>query len=304
MNAKTQIAQAVSNNYKPRSKITNKVKSEVLVFAWRIRRDAAKQWNCKVTDVLMCECLKTAHNLKDFNTKEDEQKAHTENLISLVNSGLKNKTFESKDLAIIVMMFYLGKVMPPAKEKLDISQFRGMILTIPNGQNLIKNRTKPIIESDAATIKRFIKFAGDERYEVRTYLNYVVKNDKYFIACNGHRYVMKPRRTITPEGLTYFRENGEPAPANIVNEMQQKGIDQMVINLSETPTTQTVYNLNVDNLIAYLKGIKSLEKLINIKDIRVPIQIEEETRCFNLNYLLDALISCRLELLFIVKTMS
>jgi hypothetical protein len=270
----------------PAKKMTKQDKSQVLILAWRIRRDAAKKWFCKTTDILMNECVKTAHHLKDFFKLE----TYKANLIEIVNRGIKSY-FTDEDLEIIVKSFFEGKIKTTAKTRLNLSQFKNFVLNIPNGQERIK-RNKTSLDDEAATIKRFSKIAGNPKYEVRNYLNYVMKNDKYFIACNGAQFAIKPRRTITPQGCIYVDAENEQITEETFNAFTVKDIDEKIMSFLDEPETNTQYNINAPRLIAYLETIKSLEKLIDIKDIRIPIQIGEITRAFNLDYLLRALRNC------------
>jgi len=268
MSTKTQIAQAVSNSYKPRYKITKQAKSEVLIYAWKIRKNAAQELHCNATEILMSVCLKIAHRLKDFSNKEDEKKAHT---------------------ATLVKNFFNGE-KPDPKKKLKLSQFKGIILEIPNGQERIK-KTKPIIDNEDNTVKRFGKIAAD-KYETRLYLHFIMKNDKYIIACNGHQFGAKPRRTIAPQGCIFVNKENEEISQATLESLTIKDIDQTIMKFLDDPEVESIYRINATRLIAYLENVKSLEKLIEIKDIRIPIQIGEITRGINLDYLLNALKSC------------
>lgn len=273
----------------PAKKMNRKDKSQVLIFAWKIRKEAAKKWDCKPTDILMSECVKTAHHLKDFN-EETERKTNTIDLASMVNRGVKiNYTHEG--LQLIIQYFFEGDIKIPKNKRLNLNQFNGMILKIPNGQQRIK-RNKALLENEADIVKRFIKIAGNPKYETRNYLNYVMKNDKYIIACNGYQFAIKPRKNTTNQGCIYVDEKNEQISEETFNSFPIKDIDDKIMSFLDDPETNTQYNINAPRLIAYLETIKSLEKLIDIKDIRIPIQIGEITQTFNLNYLLNALKNC------------
>jgi len=267
-----------------KAKIANERKSRILIIAWRIRKDAARKFNCNTTEILLKNCVAEAWKIEKHADEQPIQIRSKQEIIELfMNGKIQEPTQQEAQIFVDALLNNETNAIPKNK-RIRQSDFPIVNIKMKTGTSR-KLGKQPQTEQEIA--KKIINFAGVN--DPRVFLNYVMKFGKYFIASNGHQAAFIPKNDQTTI-LEFVDANNQQIINEELENKKDKTITDVFMNGLNGETHKHAENINAYHLTAYLENVMKLERVIDCKyhPIVIPILIENLIVYVNCKYLLNA----------------